>query len=95
MATKTFKPGENGYHPKVKLVTRPNDVQALLYDWDGNLDEVKYFGYLSLDAMELDMADESSSYYASLMVEWVKTTTHFKKSPASVRDPFTTYTFSL
>jgi hypothetical protein len=96
MSTKTFKVGENGYHPVVKLVTRSNDVEVLLYDWDGNLDEVKYFGFLpsSLTAMELDMADECSSYYASLMIEWVKSTPHFKEYPVPVQDPFTTYTFN-
>ena len=99
MATKTFKVGEYGYHPKIKVTTMNKNVRVQLFNWEGELDETRHYSYEALNHLELDMCEECSSYYASLMVEFVHSTVEYKASfegiPGFGRDPLSTFTFNL
>jgi hypothetical protein len=93
MSTKMFKLGEWGIHPRVKLTTGKDRLRVQKFDWDNEQVEVVHYSYESIHNFELDMCEETSSYYASTMVEWVHATKEYKASYKEP-DPFTTFTFS-
>ena len=95
MSTKTFKVGERGYHPKIRLVSGVNAFQVQLIDWDDEVDGAWDFRYGNLTDFESFMWEEVDCYHADQMVHWVKFTKEFKAFSKLVQsDPFSTYSFN-
>jgi hypothetical protein len=95
MSTKTFKVGENGYCPKYKLFLDKNWMQVQEINWDNEIAGVREFNLSDPNLMyqfSMYMENETTSYYTDKMWNWIKSR---KEYVAPVRDPFTTYTFSL
>lgn len=94
MATKTFNVGEYGYHPKIKVKTGKHGAVVQMFGWDGKLDDQRSYSFDSLNHLELDLAQDSTDYYANKIVTWVMATKDYKAS-FKEPDPFTTYSFSF
>ena len=78
--TKTFKVGEYGYHPYYRLtVTKEN---LIIFCLDSQKKRVSSRGF-RLDKIEhigMYLEDQTSSYYASIMLDWLYSTKEWKQS---------------
>jgi hypothetical protein len=93
MSTKTFKVGEYGFNPVIKIFTKKNHLEVQKYNWQGEHAESRTYSYDAIHNLELDMCEEVTSYYASKMVDWVHSTKEYKATKREL-DPFTSYTFN-
>jgi glycerol kinase len=81
LSTKTFKPGEYGYHPKIKVTVHPNEVMLDFITWEGTRGK-RIIHSLSQNnvhyAVRSDVEEDTTPFYASTICDWIMETREFK-----------------
>jgi len=81
MSTKVFKVGEYGYSPFYRLTVSKGCVSVTSLDSTKKPREntdVRAFLFENIDRLQNYLFDETTSYYADKMIEWLKSTKEWK-----------------
>ena len=88
---KIFNVGEYGFEPFYKLTITDTGVVVEAMDSKHEVKNEQFYAFSAISNLEMWLWDQTSSYYTDNMIDWIKSTAQYKKTPKA--DPFTTFTF--